>query len=604
MQGENDELPVTRPLLRDDEAAFAATVIRRSDEARHAPTDLLGSSFGVPADASSTGGVGELRLGEVLGQGGMGLVRRATQAALEREVAVKTVRPDRLTPDAQSEILREALIAGSLEHPNIIPIYGLQWSASGEPLIIMKKISGTRWSMMMHNPAARPRDAPSDMSFNLEILLQVCHAVEFAHSRGIVHRDIKPDNVMVGAFGEVYLLDWGLAASLYDDGSGRIPLQESPEFVSGTPGYLAPEMVQSPGAKISPLTDVYLLGATLHKIVTGEVRHRGKFYEAMQSALASTPYLYPSSVPAELADICNRAMHIDPMLRYPSVARFREAVRSYMSRQTSLELSREANELLEQLRVAVTETVPTPSNVGELAGRCCFAFEHILRTCPESRTATQGLHEALRLGAEGALRSERSETEPAPRPSAGASVRSPARGVFAIGLGSAAIPLVSYLLAYAFELPSRGPILFFDPALAWLLLFLGVGLGSEKSRPSSERSKLLATSGLALCVLSLVRLGAYQHGFALESMRQLDFAPLLIVLTCFAIFVDHRLRVPLTVAAVGLVATLNAPTWTVPWIYALTHVAAFVLFARGASKAESDTRMALDSRPGQRGAVP
>lgn len=570
-------------------------------------------------ESCASDGFDELRLGEVLGQGGMGLVRRATQVALNREVAVKTVRPDRLTPDARDEILKEALIAGSLEHPNIIPIYGLRWSSSGEPLIIMKKISGTRWSMMMHNPAARPRDASSDMSFNLEILLQVCHAVEFAHSKGIVHRDIKPDNVMVGAFGEVYLLDWGLAASLYDDGSGRIPLQEAAEFVSGTPGYLAPEMVQSPGLKISPLTDVYLLGATLHKIVTGEVRHRGKFYEAMQSALASTPYEYPENVPMELADICNRAMQIDPTQRYPSVARFREAVRTYLSRESSLELSREAEELLSELRVAVMETVPVPAGVGELAGKCCFAFEHVLRACPENRSATLGLHEAIRLGAEGALRSgsanaaehwferlsrtapltgDLSVRPPSPAPAQLAAgveprlgsepLRAPlSKAGLAVGLGLAAIPILSALLVSHFGLRGSGPVLLFDPLVVWVVFLGFLGFSRARAPLTTPRLRLVALGGLALSVLTLVRFGAYQHGFELELLRQLDFAPLLLVLASVAIFVDSRARAPFTVAAFGLAATLNAPAWAVVYAYALTHVLALASYAHNASDVAS-----------------
>src|SRR6185503_17346084 len=144
---------------------------------------------------------------------------------------------------------------------------------------------------------------------NVGILLQVLNAVRFAHSRGIIHRDVKPDNVMIGAFGEVYLLDWGIA----------VRPAETPGVVGpmvGTPRYLAPEMLDGALDDVGPHTDVYLLGATLHHILTGQPRHAGETLETvLAAAKESRPVHYAATVPAELAALCNAATAQDPKRR-------------------------------------------------------------------------------------------------------------------------------------------------------------------------------------------------------------------------------------------------------------------------------------------------
>src|SRR5690606_26042988 len=159
---------------------------------------------------------GELELLEVLGQGGMGIVRRARQRSLERDVAVKSLRPEirgRATVDA---LLEEARIAARLDHPNVLPIHALGRDPAGRPLLVLKRCEGeTRGALLRRSGhpfwSETRRWSRDPLARNLEILREVCDAVEYAHSRGVLHRDLKPDNVMVGRFGEVYLMDWGLA---------------------------------------------------------------------------------------------------------------------------------------------------------------------------------------------------------------------------------------------------------------------------------------------------------------------------------------------------------------------------------------------------------
>src|SRR5262249_53205231 len=156
----------------------------------------------------------------------------------------------------------------------------------------------------------------------------------FAHSRGVIHRDIKPENIMVGGFGEVYLLDWGIAATVGDGHSHTLV---------GTPAYLAPEMVL--GEPLTAQTDVYLLGATLHEILTGRTRHAGStVMEVLHLAAQSTPFQYDASIPDELARLCNRATARAPKDRPASAAELREALVDYLRHATARALGEAAVE--------------------------------------------------------------------------------------------------------------------------------------------------------------------------------------------------------------------------------------------------------------------
>jgi len=195
-----------------------------------------------------------------LGEGGMGIVYAARQAAIDRTVAVKMLKPRAAGDEIEREkFLSEAVVTGDLEHPNIVPIYNLGKTESGHLFYSMKRVQGTPWDTVI---------AEKTFAENIETLMKVADAVALAHSRGVIHRDLKPENVMLGDFGEVLLMDWGLAVSLGVASRGI--------GMGGTPAYMAPEMAAGPIERIGFASDIYLLGAILYEIITDQPPHLGK----------------------------------------------------------------------------------------------------------------------------------------------------------------------------------------------------------------------------------------------------------------------------------------------------------------------------------------
>lgn len=312
-----------------------------------------------------------LELGEEIGRGGMGVVRSAVQRALRREVAVKQLAP---SSAGLRNLLKEAWVGGHLEHPNIVAVHSL---AAG-PSVVMRKIEGTAWTEYTRGERAVP-DADDPLGWHLSVLLHVCDAVEFAHSRGVLHLDLKPPNVMLGEFGEVYVLDWGLAAGGGEARPEWLPPAHELRSVAGTPDYMAPELAKGDGPAIDVRTDVYLLGALLHEAVTGRPPHRGELpIQRLFNAFLSKPHDYDEDVPEELASLLHRAMHVDPAERFESVDAFREAVRAFVSHREAEDFVRDAKERYQSITHDVDEIT-----LWRGFGACRFALSEAERGWPE-----------------------------------------------------------------------------------------------------------------------------------------------------------------------------------------------------------------------------
>ncbi|HEX5059658.1 MAG TPA: serine/threonine-protein kinase, partial [Kofleriaceae bacterium] len=243
------------------------------------------------------------------------------------------------------------------------------------------------------------------LAWNLGILAQVLNAIRFAHSRGVLHRDLKPSNVMIGDFGEVYLLDWGVAVSLRDDGSGRLPLAADAKQIAGTPCYMAPEMLQLDGeVPLSERTDVYLAGAVLFEIIAGRPPHIGKTALAvMTSVLTSKPEL-AADAPTELAAICMRALDADASKRFESADALRLALQRYLEhRGSDLILARaraRLDELIEKLAAKVDNRERHHEQIYRLLGECRFGFHEALAVWRDNVEARRGVVRATMAVAE------------------------------------------------------------------------------------------------------------------------------------------------------------------------------------------------------------
>ncbi len=341
----------------------------------------------------------DLNIVGVLGEGGMGTIHLARQRSLQREVAVKVIHREAGVATASAALMGEAVLMGSLEHPNIVPVHALGAGDDGLPVLVMKRISGVAWYELVRD-ASHPywgrlgTFSDDRLVAHLEILIQVCNGVHFAHSHGVLHRDIKPENVMIGEYGEVYLVDWGIALRLNSDGVAH----SVGATVAGTPGYLAPEMIGEGDDPMDTRTDVYLLGATLHCALTKLPRHSGStLSQVVVAALRSDPYAYGDEVPAELAAICNRATSARPAERFPTVLAFRQAVSDYLRHRASVALSASAAARLAEVRSSPLDTATTDDRrrLHMLLAECRFGFAQALREWPESPGARAGLAECL-----------------------------------------------------------------------------------------------------------------------------------------------------------------------------------------------------------------
>ncbi|MBA2664177.1 MAG: SUMF1/EgtB/PvdO family nonheme iron enzyme [Bradymonadaceae bacterium] len=262
-----------------------------------------------------------------LGRGGMGQVLRAHDRILNREIAFKTLLPEAQNqPQAGDRLALEAQVTGLLEHPSIIPVYDLGALSNGEPFYTMRVVRERSFEQILNQDLAS-----GEMGYSLiqlvSILRQVCLAIQYAHDQGVIHRDLKPENILVGSYGEVFVIDWGVAKIVNEKlatSSIRASRNTQMGAVIGTPQYMAPEQARGLNDQVDERTDVYALGAVLYEILT-------------RTPVFSAPHVLPllfkvideqpeppskraptRHVPGVLEDICLKALAKDPAKRFAS----------------------------------------------------------------------------------------------------------------------------------------------------------------------------------------------------------------------------------------------------------------------------------------------
>jgi serine/threonine-protein kinase len=283
---------------------------------------------------------------ELIRIGGMGTVVRAFDKDLRRDVAMKVLSPELAASKEEIEqFVAEARITGQLEHPHIVPVYEFGANPRGGRFLCMRLVGGKTLEETLHEAgiARLKSDRLTDL---LQILIKVCQAVSFAHSRGIIHRDLKPSNVMISDFGQVYVLDWGIAR--WDpsaDARGRIDLgipeqgdaeRDPPGVMVGTPSYMSPEQLWGLHDQVGERSDVFALGAILYQILTGQPPRQPEGEGPLPVGKVTFDIRPPeavvrgATVPAELSRIAQKAMSHDARDRHASVREFTMDVERFL----------------------------------------------------------------------------------------------------------------------------------------------------------------------------------------------------------------------------------------------------------------------------------
>ena len=316
---------------------------------RETDKDLVRVRLAEPTTALSE----RLVTGDIIGQGGTGKIEKAFDANLLRYVAKKKL----LENDGDSgyqrgRLIEEAQITSQLGHPNIVPVHELGIDADNNLFFTMKLVQGRTFGSILDEKDCARR-TKKDLYFYLQILTKVCDALAFAHSRGVVHRDLKPDNIMVGEFGEVYLMDWGLAklqkgwrpskrdtvmpVSLMPQLGDRELYEAMDEdgLLRGTIYYMSPEQARGDFNAIDERTDIFLLGGILYKILTRRAPYHGDnvyqlIYQAQQAEIQPPEVVSERDTPTKLSDIAMKALEKDPGDRYQSVIDLKNDIEEFL----------------------------------------------------------------------------------------------------------------------------------------------------------------------------------------------------------------------------------------------------------------------------------
>ena len=334
--------------LRSDDAAGSLAPQARA-ALQYLPTEIRGER--------------KYQIVGIIAIGGMGVVLEAHDVSTRRVVAMKTL----LSMDSTEDVARfvdEAQITAQLEHPNIVPVYEVNVNELEKPFFTMKLVRGESLKQVIHGlRLERPKTIEQyPLSELLTIFLKVCDAIAYAHSKGVVHRDLKPENVMLGDFGEVLVMDWGLAKPLGHhanvhptDSSARLMVESlrssDPSAINTLPGmalgtvqFMSPEQASGNSNRVDARSDIYALGAILYNLLTlrppiEEANAQEMLTHAATGQITppneaiaghALPHLLDGKLPAKLVDTVLKAMSLDPADRHPTVRTLEAEVRSHL----------------------------------------------------------------------------------------------------------------------------------------------------------------------------------------------------------------------------------------------------------------------------------
>ena len=340
------------------------------------------SSFSPPATKRE-----RYTLTQLHAQGGVGRVWRAHDTDLNREVALKEIQPSASGDgNVARRFLKEAQVTGQLSHPGIVPVYELaRRPEDNQPFYTMQFVQGKTMREVIAECHGRSKGGlpnPVELRRLLQAFISICQTIAYAHSRGVIHRDLKPENIVLGTFGEVLVLDWGLARMVdRNDEDETIPLvnvsqEAEPDATCmgqymGTPAYMAPEQAEGRLDLIDNRTDIYGLGAILFEILAGGPPHRGPtvlqlLYQVAEGPTPRLRAVTPSAPPA-LDAICAQAMAKDRSKRYTKAADLAEDMNRWLADETVSAYRESPIERLPPRRQATPEGAP---------GRDCPGPEH------------------------------------------------------------------------------------------------------------------------------------------------------------------------------------------------------------------------------------
>ncbi len=294
-----------------------------------------------------------------LGRGGMGVVMIAQDRVLQRDVALKYLLPDSQNEKGRARLTLEAQVTGLLEHPSITPVYDMRSTATGEPFYAMRVVRERSLEAMLDAVRKGTEESPS-IPFFCQVLRQVALAMQYAHDRGVVHRDLKPENILVGRYGEVYVIDWGIAKIM----GKSLGLKTTEKIVMGsligTPRYMAPEQARGDNDAVDGRADVYALGAILYELLTlvpiFQADHvLALLYQVVQQEPVPPSERSPNrNVPRALEQICLRAVAKSPAERFQTAQAFADEIDLFLEgvkdRERRQEMADEALMMAEQAR--------------------------------------------------------------------------------------------------------------------------------------------------------------------------------------------------------------------------------------------------------------